>query len=324
MKETTKIKWLYFPFQQALKKGFVAVLLCSQVFSAAFADPTLKQSFLVGFAQDTLANDWRLAQVKALEKEFAKYPNIDFVYTDGKDRTSRQIRDIEDLVAQGVDVLITSPRDGLAMAPVISRAFLSGIPVVLLTRGISGENYTTMIGPDDSEIARQAARYIIQNLGTSGRILMLQGLPGASTTQLRTSAFMEAIAEYPGFDVAIKVGNYLRSDAIRVVEEVLQEGIEFDAIYAQSDSMASGARIAMKKAGVDPRDKLIVGIDYISDARTAILEGEQAVSFTYSTSAREAVNVVLDILAGKEVPKRVYVDSCQVDISNVKYVTPIF
>lgn len=95
-----------------------------------------QRMFLVGFAQDTMNNDWRAQQVKEVEKVFAKHSNIRFIATDAHAQTAKKILDIKSLVGLGIDLLITSPRDGKALAPVISETFKKGIPVILLERGV--------------------------------------------------------------------------------------------------------------------------------------------------------------------------------------------
>lgn len=284
-----------------------------------------EKGILVGFSQDTLANDWRLAQVHAVQKGLERYKHIRFIFTDGKGSTAKQILDIEDMISKGVDILITSPRDGRAMRPVIEQAFQQGIPVILLTRRIEGHSYTTFIAPDDAAIARESARFITRRLSGKGNVLVLQGLPSASTAIIRTTAFIEELAKSPGLRViAMKSANYLRSDAIQAVEEVLQQGLSFDAIYAQSDSMASGARIALNRAGINPAEIAIVGIDYIPEAREAIRNGQQSASFTYPLCADEAVKAVLAITRGKSVPKSIQVPSQRVTVENVDRVEAIF
>jgi ribose transport system substrate-binding protein len=158
-----------------------------------------------------------------------------------------------------------------------------------------------------------------------GRILILEGLPTASTAIDRTESFKQELANYPGLQiVAEKSADYLRSEAIRAIEEVLQEGIQFDAIYAQSDSMASGARMALKGVGRDPRNVHILGIDYIEEARDAIRSGEQDASFTYPTGGREGADFILRILRGEPIPKRVILESTMVTRDNVEAVEHIF
>ncbi|MEW6646233.1 MAG: substrate-binding domain-containing protein [Pseudomonadota bacterium] len=290
--------------------------------AAVAAEP---RPLAIGFAQDTLANDWRLAQAEGLRAALAGQPGVTLTITDGHGETARQIRDIEDLVYGKVDVLIASPRDGVAMTPVLARAYRSGIPVVLLTRRIDTNDYTSFIAPDDAAIARRAARYMAAQLKGKGRILMLQGVPTATTAIARTEAFLDELKQHPGVQVsAIKPANYLRADAIRAVEEAVREGVPFDAIYSQSDSMAAGARIALRKAGRDPASLIIVGIDYITEAREAIRRGEQTASFTYPTCAAEAARVALAIARGEKVPRQVVVESVMVTRDNVEQVAPIF
>ena len=291
----------------------------------ALAEKTNNKIYTVGFAQDTLANDWRRAQVNELTKQFKKHPNIKFIVTDAGGNSAKQIQDIEDLAHQKVDLIITSPRDGRASTPAISRVYKQGIPVVLITRAITSNDYTSIVSPDDYEIASNAAKFIAKKLSGKGNVLMLQGVPTATTAIARTKGFFDTIKKYPGIKVTgIKVGNYLRSDAIRVTEAAIMEKIPFDAIYSQSDSMAVGARLALKKSGISAKDKLIVGIDYINEARDAIKAGEQAASFIYPTCAKETAAVVLKILKGKKVAKKIRVESQLITKNNVNNISPIF
>jgi len=299
------------------------------------ADPSIQSTmdnnkasapeYFVAFAQDTLANDWRLEQVREVERVLAAHPSIRFMVTDGKGQTAKQILDIEDLIAKGVDVLITSPRDAQALVPVISQAYRQGISVVLLDRRVEGDDFTVFIAPDNRDIARKAARYLGKKHPAGGKILMLKGVKNATPTIHRTQGFVEELKKFKQLKiVAEKTANYLRGDAIHAVEEVLSAGIQFDIIYAQSDSMASGARIALKHAGVDLKKITIIGIDYIKEARSAILAGEQDVSFTYPTCGRQGADYVLSLLKGKEVPKKVTIESEMVNIDNVERLEPIF
>ncbi|MDR9467242.1 substrate-binding domain-containing protein [Marinospirillum sp.] len=279
---------------------------------------------LIGFAQDTLGNDWRVAQVRAVEKALAEHSDIDFIYTDAQGETSLQARHIEKLAEQGVDLIITSPRDQDALAPVIEQVYRQGIPVILLSRSINNDSYTSFVTLDNKAIARSAGRYLVDELEGQGHILMLEGVDGASTTQDRAEGFMEVVATYPEIKVTRRTANFLRADAILTVSELLAEGVEFDAIYSQSDSMATGARMALTQAGIDPGSVLIAGIDFISEAQEAIRKGDQDISFTYQTGGAEGARLAIQVLQGKEVPKKVTLDSIAVTRDNVDQVEPIF
>ncbi|SFX43884.1 substrate-binding domain-containing protein [Marinospirillum alkaliphilum] len=282
------------------------------------------ETWLVGFAQDTLANDWRKAQVRDVQEALAKHPNIRFVVTDAQGETALQARHIEDLLLQGVDVLITSPRDQVALAPVIRRVHEAGVPVILLSRGIEGDSFTSFVYHDNQALARQAAEYLVEQLQGQGHILMLEGIPGASTTVDRREGFLAVTREHPGIRVTQRTANFLRADAIMAVDQLLLDGQRFDAIYAQSDSMAAGARLALQRHGIDLGSVPLVGIDFIREAQAAIRAGHQSMSFTFPTGGREGAALVLQLLAGEPVPRYVLIPSEAVTINNVELMEPIF
>lgn len=317
---------LFIKFRFAASLIYILFIFLTVASASAQADTNhAKRVYKVGFAQDTMSNDWRRAQANALAAEFKKHPNIKFILTDAGGNSAKQIQDIEDLAHQKVDILITSPRDGVMSTPAISRIYKQGIPVVLITRQIASNDYTSLISPDDYEIASNAGNFLAKKLSGKGSIFIIRGVPTATTAIARTQGFLDAIKNYPDIKIAeMKDGNYLRGDAIRVTEKLLMDGVKFDAIYAQSDSMAVGARLALKKAGISPKDKLIVGIDYIKEAQDAIRSGEQLASFVYPICAKETAQVVLDILNGKKVPKKVTVKSSLITKANVKNIKPIF
>ena len=289
-------------------------------FSAAAAPST------VAFAQDDMGNDWRRAQVAEVRDYLADHSGIELKVTNARGDASLQALHIERLARRGADVLITSPANGALLDPVIRQVYQNGTPVILLDRRIPGTDFTTFVHPDNRQITKRLARFMLDRLGREGRIFMLEGVPEATPTQLRTDAFLAEARKYPAVSVVSRVGNYLRGDAIRAVEAILrkEDGFPFDAIYAQSDSMAVGARMALRRAGIDPGSLLIAGIDYIQAAQEAIREGEQAVSYTYPTGGRKGAELALRLLRGEPVPKEVVLESVEVTAANVDAVDPIF
>lgn len=292
---------------------------------AADAEWVKGRRFTVGFAQDNLANDWRAAQAKQLRQALEPYPFIIFGLSDARGDATRQIRDIEDFVARRVSVLITSPQDGVRAAPAITRATKAGIPVVLLSRSAPGAEFATLIAPDNRQLGHDVARFFAERTKKPTRILILQGIPTASTAIERTEGFREEALRHKHLGIAAIVpANYLRADAVRAMEDVIANKIPFDALYAQSDSMAIGARIALRRAGIDPATIPTVGIDYIREAREAIRDGEQTASFVYPTGARECADAVLRILKGENVPKIIRIPLQLVTRDNVERIEPIF
>ena len=306
------------------------VLCAALIFLPVLAVPVVAQSEeiarqkVIAFAQDTMANDWRRAQVRQFQEGLSGSSEVKFVYSDAAGDTGKQIRDIEDYLYSGVDILVTSPQNSAMMAPVISSAYRNGTPVLLLSRTIVGNDYTSFIHPDNRAIARQAANYIARELNGNGTVFMLMGIEGTSTVHERTEGFEDVMSKYPGIKLVRKTANYLRADAIRATEEIISKATEIDAIYAQSDSMAVGAIMALKMAGIDPKPLVIVGIDYIDEARALIRERELDATYLYPTAGSEGAKVARDILAGKKVPKEIIIDSVEITLENVEQIEPIF
>ncbi len=282
------------------------------------------KTYTVAFAQDTLENDFRRAQVTTVQQELQKYPNIRFVVSNAKANTSLQIKQIEDFIYQKVDLLITSPYDEVATTEVVAKAYHSGIPVIMLDRTIAGDTYTTYIHPDNRKIAQESAKFLVRNIEYRGTVLLLKGVPRADSTRKRSEGFYEVVRQYPDIRVVECTANYLRRDALICVDTLLQQGEHFDAIMSQSDSMLIGARMALKAHHIDPASLITVGIDYIKSAQRAIRSGRQTSSFVYSLGAKESAQTAIDILSGKQVPKEILLPTQQVTRDNVDAVVPIF
>jgi len=283
-----------------------------------------KQQRTVAFAQDTMNNDFRIAQVYEVRDALAKHPGIDFVYSDAKGQTSLLIRQIEQFIARKVDLLVVGTNDEKAVVPVIAKAYHSGIPVIILDRGVRGSEYTTFINSDNIKIGAIGAEYIAKRLKGKGTVLLFEGIQTADVTQLRSRGFLDEIAKSPGIKVLKRTGNYLRKDAIKEMEQLLAKGIRVDAIFSESDSMVSGARMALERYGIDPASLITVGCDYTSEAQKAIREGRQTGSVLFPLGGKKTVEIALKIFKGETVPKHIFIPVQLVTKQNVEQVPPIF
>ncbi len=294
------------------------LVLCLFLVTISFA-----KEYKIGFAQDTLANDWRKAQVEEAIKEVGKYDFLSITIKDAKSSMSKQILDIELFIKEDYDFIITSPIEPTITSLVLEKAIKKGIKVILIDRGIKGDAYTTFIAPDNYKIAKEAANYLLKKMNYKGTVLMLQGVSGATPTVLREKGFEEVAKEYKDIKIIKKRANYLRSDAIKALEEIYKEKVKFDAIFSHSDSMLIGAREVMKRYK-NSINIPTVGIDYIKPAKEAILNGSQSASFTYPTCAKEGVQAIVSIIKGEDIAKRNIIDTQMVDKKNAKKIDPIF
>lgn len=278
----------------------------------------------IAFAQDTMSNDFRRAQVNEVRDEAAKYSHLSFIYSDAQGQTSLLIRQIEQFIEQKVDLIILGTNDESAVVPVIAKAYKSGIPVIVLDRGINGSNFTTFINSDNLKIGALGAEYIARQLKGEGLVLLFEGLQKADVTQLRSKGFLDEIAKYKGIKVIKRTGNYLRKDAIVEMEKLVADGIRVDAIFSESDSMLSGVRMVLGKNKIDPASIVMVGCDYTSEARDAIRAGTQSGSVLFPLGGKKSIEIALKIFAKESVPKHIYNPVKLITKENVEQVMPIF
>jgi ribose transport system substrate-binding protein len=283
-----------------------------------------KNNRFVAFAQDTMKNDFRQAQVFEVRDAVAKLPGLSFVYSDAQGQTSLLIHQIEQFIDQRVSVLILGTNDQQAVVPVVSKAYKAGIAVIVLDRGIDGQDFSTFINSDNILIGSMGARFVAERLKGKGLVLLFEGLQTADVTHLRSKGFLAELAKYPGIKVIKRTGNYLRKDALIEMEKLLADGIRVNAIFSESDSMLSGVRMAMEAKKIDPRSVVTVGCDYTSEARDAIRNGSQTASILFPLGGTMAVEIAQKLLRNETVPRHVTNPVKLVTRDNVEQVPPIF
>jgi len=265
-----------------------------------------------------------MQQVFQVRDEIAKHPKLSFLYSNGQGQTSLMIRQIERFIKLGVDLLIIGTNDENAIVPVVSKAYRKGIPVIVLDRGIQSDDYTTFINSDNAKIGKLGAQHIAEKLNGKGTVLLFEGIQHTDVTRLRTQGFMEEMNKHKDINIIKRTGNFLRKDAIKEMESLLEQGVHVDAIFSQSDSMLTGVRMVLKRYHIDPSSIVMVGCDYTSEARDAIRNGSQSGSVLFPLGGEISVEIALKIFNGEQVPKHIYNPVKLVTQENVLELHPIF
>ncbi|MDY0120555.1 MAG: substrate-binding domain-containing protein [Sulfurimonas sp.] len=278
----------------------------------------------IAFVQDDMSNDFRRAQVYEAMQEAKKHKNIRFVYSDAGAKKSLLVRQLDTFIAENVDLIIIGTNDSDIVVPSIERAFAQGIGIIVLDRKINTDKYTSYIKSDNYAIGVMAAKYLLSQMKKGGTILMLQGFEGNNVATERTNGFIDTISKHKNFKVIKKRGNYLRKDTIFVMEELHKKGIHYDAIYSHSDSMLSGVRTFYAKHKLDSKALLSIGVDYTSEAQSAIMQGTQDASILFALGGKESVQVALDFLHKKQVTQTIINPIKLITKENAPYVQPIF
>ncbi len=226
----------------------------------------------IGLAISTLNNPF-FVDLEAGAKAKAAELNVKLVTLDSQDDSATEMSNVEDLINQGVDVIMINPTDSDAVKSAVEAANKANIPVITLDRGANGGTVVSHIASDNVAGGKLAGEYIVELLGGKGKVVELEGIPGASAARDRGEGFNSAIAGKDLKVIAKQTANFDRAQGLTVMENILQAQPEKDAVFAHNDEMALGALEAIKASG---RNILVVGFDATNDAKAAVAKGEMA------------------------------------------------
>ena len=279
------------------------------------------ESATFGFAQTENNNPWRIAQTESM-RNAADENGVEIVITDAQSNTPKQVSDIQDMVAQGADVLFIPPREEQGLEPALQSAREAGVPVFLVDREANAEiceDYIGFMGSNFIEQGERAAEWLVEAKNGKAKVAELQGTVGASVTADRGEGFKSVIDENSGMEIiASQSGNFNRAEGQNVMEQILGGNPDLDAVYAHNDEMAIGAIQALKDAGRKPgEDVTVVSVDGTRDALQAIIDGD--LGATVETNPRFgplAFDTAERFLAGEQVPTRITVQDHLFDEGN--------
>jgi len=106
------------------------------------------------------------------------------------------------IISAAPDALIIAPNDRTAMLPPLQAATDAGIKLVVVDTGLDDFSFTAShIASDNVEGAAAAADTLAELIGEEGKVLIVGGTPGVTTSEQRTQGFNDAIAQYPNITV---------------------------------------------------------------------------------------------------------------------------
>lgn len=228
----------------------------------------------------------------------------------------KQMQIIENLIQSKVSVLCITPSGSREIVPAIVKANRAGIPVMILDTRVhaqtlqeAGGKVAGFIGSDNFEGGKLAGQFIVKKLGGSGKVAVLEGIPGHETGDSRLKGFHAAVAAHPGLQVvASQPANWERDQGYNVFQNILQSQPQVQALFACSDLMALGAVEAIAAAGKTGSIS-VVGFDAFLEAREAVLKGTMDATIAQSPSemGRIAIENAALLLRGSKFPEEVSV-----------------
>ncbi|MBP8279011.1 MAG: ABC transporter substrate-binding protein [Propionivibrio sp.] len=280
-------------------KRIIPALLAS-LSLVAMASAGAKELKSVGLTVGDMANPFFVAMGKGTEDAVKKInPSAKVTALSTKYDLNTQVGQIENFIANKVDLILVNAVDPKAIAPVLKKARDAGIVVVAVDVGAEGADYTVM--SDNVAAGANACDYIAKKLNNKGNVVIVNGPPVTSVVD-RVVGCKQVLAKT---QIKILSDNQdakgSRDGGMAVMQDLLTANPKIDAVFAINDPTAIGAELAIKQAkrtGI-----FITAVDGAPDAVVALkdpkslLEGSSAQN-PYAM-ANEGVKVGYDIMNGK-------------------------
>ncbi|WP_193609947.1 ABC transporter substrate-binding protein [Nocardioides lijunqiniae] len=281
---------------------------------------------VVGFSQsepDTAA--FRAAETASI-KSAAKEAGVKkLIVTNANAELPKQIADIQDMLNQGVQMLIVAPVNSDGLDPALAAAKQKGVPVLTIDRKVTNQScsdYVAFLGSDFYDQGVRAADAMNEATGGEGKVAVLLGSSGNNVTDERNAGFKDQVEkEYPDLEIVVEqTANFARDEGQTVTEQLLQSNPDITAIYAHNDEMALGAVTAVSAAGKDPGEDIkIVSIDGTRNAVQAIVDGDiNAVIESNPRFGPLAFETMTKFYAGEEIPEDVIIEDDEYTSENAE------
>ena len=286
--------------------------------------------YKIGFSNISVVNSWRVQMVRELEYEKTLHPEISELYiTDAGGDINKQIADIEDLLARGVDALLVTPTSPEAIVPAVQKALDQGIPVIVFNSALAGNIETSFVGTDEIEFGYVISKWLMEQLNCQGDIIALDGIAGNSISEDRYKGLEKAISECPDPSkvkvLSREAADWARDKGKIATEKALAAYPKIDGVWSQGGAMTQGAMEAFQAANrpLVP----MTGEDnngFMKAWKGLSSQGFKGIAASEPTwISAEALKLALDALAGKEIPKQKMIPVPTITDENLdQYVKP--
>jgi ribose transport system substrate-binding protein len=280
------------------------LLLAAVATAALIAGPACAKDLKsIGISLGSLGNPFFVALSKGAEAQAKTInPNVK-VTTVGYDYDlGKQVTQIDNFIAAGVDMILLNPGDANALEPAIKKAQAAGILVVAVDTAAKGADLT--VTTNNVQAGESACQYIVDKLGGKGSVVIENG-PQVSAVVDRVNGCKAVLAKAPGIKVLSddQDGKGSRDGGMAVAQGYLTRFAKIDAIFTINDPQAIGTDLAAKQ--LNRTGIIITSVDGAPDIEAALKDaGSPQIQASASqdpfSMAQLAVKSGYDAMNGKK------------------------
>jgi ribose transport system substrate-binding protein/inositol transport system substrate-binding protein len=250
---------------------------------------------------------------------------------DAQNDVGKQLSQVQNFVASGVDAIIVNPVDTDATTALSQAAAAAGIPLVYVNRQPVNVDALpekqAFVASDEKQSGTLQTQEVCRILKEAGKkeanAVVMMGELSNQAARMRTQDIKDVIATPDCSFMKIveeQTANWSRTQGADLMTNWLSAGVKFDAVISNNDEMAIGAIQALKSSGRAMDDVIVAGIDATQDALASMASGDLDVSVFQNAAGqgKGAVDAAIRIAKGETIEKKVYVPFELVTPANLK------
>lgn len=213
---------------------------------------------------------------------------------------------IENLISQGVNILVIAPYDSEKIASVVALAHKSNIKVISYDRLIKNSDVDFYISFDNVKVGNMEAKGVTA-VKNKGNFAYIGGAPTDNNSKLLKEGSMEVLSPLiKNGSVKLVIDQFMTDwkpdEAYKAIKQYLASGGKLDAIVAANDGTAFGAIRALKDYNLDGKIP-VSGQDAELSACQRVVQGTQTLTVykPIPILAEKAADIAVTIAKG-EVP----------------------
>ncbi len=230
------------------------IFSATQVFAGGQGEPAVEGQIVVGLSLPTQREERWVRDRETMIAE-AERQGIDLRVAVADADMAQQASQVENLLVQGVQVLILAPHDAHAATSLVEEAAADGVPVISYDRLILSDLVDVYLSFDNERVGELQGEFIT-NLVPAGNYIVMSGAPtdnNAALFKRGAMKYIQPLADSGDINIVSEraVDNWLPENALNIVENALTaNNNQVDAILAPNDGTAGGAIQALAAQGL--------------------------------------------------------------------------
>jgi inositol transport system substrate-binding protein len=288
-------------------------ILYAAAMTMLMASPALAEN--IGVSMAKFDDNFLTVLRNGMQDYAATKDGVNLQVEDAQNDVSKQLSQIQNFIAQGVDAIIVNPVDTDATPAMTKLAVAAGVPLVYVNRMPSDNplpEKVSFVGSNEVDSGTLEMQEVCKLMGGKGNILVLMGELSNQAARQRTQDIHDVIAKPECSGIKIveeQTGNWDRTQGTDLMTNWISSGVQFDAVVSNNDEMAIGAIQALKAAGYDMNKVIVAGVDATQDALAAMKAGDLDVTVFQNAAAQGsgAVDTALKLAKGESVESMVWI-----------------